>query len=318
MFAPESTTNSLSSGFIVDAAGKTHSSEGKLECSLFRFFKLVDLLGKFPRVSAGASLLSLSLLLKSVLKFHSVRTSLMKKCDLYFIQRWTFVFSDVCLMQHSSCESYSSNWPQNFWALPRNRYRFLRLSVLWHATQLSHTVHNSVLHLCHHPSSACCWIVPQPSSAEKSTLRRIYIPLQTYRIDIREDANSHKVIYCKYLSRSFCAAVGWTSQTGLCFWSSFFSTHFYLLVSVAQKMEQLWVPVLHDHDSRVGNCIGLLSNTDLLLSTDSKFLFLFQCPFYLLQLVTTAPVSIFSFLASKFRNRSFRSVLLFTIVFLFW
>ena len=27
--APESTTNSLSSGFIVDAAGKIHSSEGK-------------------------------------------------------------------------------------------------------------------------------------------------------------------------------------------------------------------------------------------------------------------------------------------------
>ena len=57
----------------------------------------------------------------------------------------------------------------------------------------------------------------------------------------------------------------------------FFSTHFFLLVLVAQRMERLLVSVFHDHDSRVGSCIGLLSNTVLLLSTDSKFLFLSQC-----------------------------------------
>ena len=37
------------------------------------------------------------------------------------------------------------------------------------------------------------------------------------------------------------------------------------------------VSALQDHDSRAGNCIGLPANTDILLSTDSKFLFLFQC-----------------------------------------
>ena len=47
--------------------------------------------------------------------------------------------------------------------------------------------------LLSHPSSAFCLVVPEPSSAEMSTLRRIYAPIQTYRIDIREDANSHKV-----------------------------------------------------------------------------------------------------------------------------
>ena len=45
---------------------------------------------KFSRVSAGASLLSFNLLLRPVLQFHSVRTALMKKFDLYFTKRWTF------------------------------------------------------------------------------------------------------------------------------------------------------------------------------------------------------------------------------------
>ena len=77
------------------------------EC-IFLFFELTDVLGESPRTSAGASLLSFSLLLRSVLKFHSVRTSLMRGFDLYFSKRWSFVFSDVCLTQRSSCESYSS------------------------------------------------------------------------------------------------------------------------------------------------------------------------------------------------------------------
>ena len=72
------------------------------------------------------------------------------------------------------------------------------------------------LRFCHHPSSAFCWVVLQPSSAGMSTLRRIYIPFRTYTSDIGEDANSHKVTQCKYLSRSFCTAVGWTSQSGFC------------------------------------------------------------------------------------------------------
>ena len=47
---------------------------------------------------------------RPILKFHSVRTALMKKCDLYFTERWSFVFSDVCTTLRSFCESYSSNW----------------------------------------------------------------------------------------------------------------------------------------------------------------------------------------------------------------
>ena len=57
LLAPKSITNSFSSGFIVDAAGETLIGRRK-ECSFVRFFELTDILGKFPRVSAGASLLS--------------------------------------------------------------------------------------------------------------------------------------------------------------------------------------------------------------------------------------------------------------------
>ena len=62
------------------------------ECSFFLFFEPQDILGKSPHISAGASLLSFSLLLRSVLKFDSVGTALMRKFDLYFFQRWDLCF----------------------------------------------------------------------------------------------------------------------------------------------------------------------------------------------------------------------------------
>ena len=33
----------------------------------------------------------------------------------------------------------------------------------------------------------------QPSNERTNTLRRIYIPIQTYKTDIREDTNTHKM-----------------------------------------------------------------------------------------------------------------------------
>ena len=110
-----------------------------------------------------------------------------------------------------------------------------------------------------------------------------------HRIDIREDANSHKVIWCKYISGNLCTA----------------STHFYLFVLVIQRVEPFLVSVLHACLHRVGNYTCLLSNTVLVLSIDSKLLVLFQHLFDPLRLATTARVSIHPMLASKFRNRSF-------------
>ena len=47
---------------------------GKIECSLVFFFELVYVFGKFPCLASGASLLSFSPFLRSVLKFHRGRT----------------------------------------------------------------------------------------------------------------------------------------------------------------------------------------------------------------------------------------------------
>ena len=35
----------------------------------------------------------------------------------------------------------------------------------------------------------------------------LYIPTRFYRIDIQEDAGTHKAISCKHLSRSICTVV---------------------------------------------------------------------------------------------------------------
>ena len=135
MLAPESTTQLSFLRFYCGCGRQT-----PLIGCFFFFFEHIDILVKSPRISAGSSLLSFSLLLRSVLKFHSVGTALMK-FDLYFIQRWILVFSDVCLTQRSSCESYSWNWSQDFWGLPGNRRRFQRLDVLRYTTQLSYIFH---------------------------------------------------------------------------------------------------------------------------------------------------------------------------------
>ena len=109
-----------------------------------------------------------------------------------------------------------------------------------------------------------------------SIYHRIYSPIQTHRIDIREDASSHKAIWCKYLSSSLCTAVERTSQIDSGSLGSSSSTHSYLFALVAQKVERFLVSGLHTHPRRAGNYTCLLSNTALLLSIDLILLVLFQ------------------------------------------
>ena len=57
----------------------------------------------------------------------------------------------------------------------------------------------------------------------------------------------------------------------------FLDTHFDLVIRLAQKVWRQCVLVFgHDCCSHAGNCIGLLSNTGLFLSTGSKNLFFLQ------------------------------------------
>ena len=83
ILALEYTTNSLSS--FVHPAGSTHSSAGREEC----FFELVNVYvsGKVPCRASGASLLSFSLFLGPILKFHSVGTSCVFPSDGPFFSR---------------------------------------------------------------------------------------------------------------------------------------------------------------------------------------------------------------------------------------
>ena len=204
----------------------------KKECNFFSFFELVDIHRKFPCISAGASLLSFGLFLKSVLKFHGVGTALMRTFWLVFDSAMD-LFSDVYLTQGSSRESYSSNWSQNFRALPRNRYRYWRLSVLWYATQLSYTFHSGCRTFVTTLSTAFYLVIPQPSSAEMSTLHRIYIPFQktklTFeRIPIVTKGNLVQVPSKKFLHGCRLDFPDWLSaseapfsrrtSTSLCWW----------------------------------------------------------------------------------------------------
>ena len=167
-------------------------------CIFFRFFELKDILGKFPRVSAGASLLSFGLFLRSVLKFHGVGTALKRTFDLDFSQATDLSFLDavhpsrivlVELIPAPLCPSEKS-----IQMLAAQR------PVIRNPTGVHFfTIATALLSP---PSSASCWVVPQQSRAEMGTLRRIYIPFPTFQTDLREDANTHNAIWCKYLSRS--------------------------------------------------------------------------------------------------------------------
>ena len=91
-----STTNFLSSGSPAEALGRTHFGK-RDECSLVVRFEFVYIFGKIPSLALGTSLLSCRLCMGPVLKFHSVGTSLMRNFDLYFSERWSFVFPDTCV-----------------------------------------------------------------------------------------------------------------------------------------------------------------------------------------------------------------------------
>ena len=88
------------------------------------------------------------------------------------------------------------------------------------------------------------------------------IPNQFCKIDIREDANSYNVISYKYLSNYICTVVEEFCQSDFCLGYFSSSTHFDLVIRLAQKAWRQCVLVFaHDLGSRGGNCIGLLSNT---------------------------------------------------------
>ena len=83
---------------------------GKVECSLVVRFELVNVFSKILCLASGTSLLSFSLFVGPVLKFHRVETSLMKRFDMYFSKRWsslvsTGLFVSLRTNASQSCET---------------------------------------------------------------------------------------------------------------------------------------------------------------------------------------------------------------------
>ena len=280
---------------------------GKIEYSLVFFCELVHVFGKIPSLASGTSLLSFSLFMGPVLKFHSVGTSLMRNFDIYFSQRRSFLFPDTRLTLHGLCESYSLNWFQDFLHRVLLRLSTLRnecIWILWYTTQLWYTAYYLVVH--------------QPCNAETGTCLQPHNPFHFYRngtrgmpIFTRRSRASTSQIVSARLSKNGLM-VTFASSTSLP------RTHFDLVIRLAQKAWRQCVQVfVHDLGLRDGSCIGLLANTGLVLFTGNRYLFLLQrrtIPF------DSWPLLLFRFfpcLASKFRNRSFWSMLLFTIIIIF-
>ena len=175
----------------------------------------------------------------------------------------------------SSCESYSSNWSQNFCALPWNRYRFGRLDVLRYTTQLSY-----IFHYCHCTFVTTLlrpivWLFLNLPVREWPLCAETYTPNQTCRIETREDANSQSNLVHVPLKK-FLHGCRLVFPDGLLPPRLLFLDAL-LPLGVGGSEDGAVVGVDFARSHRCArSSVGLLSKNVLLLSTDSKVLFLFQ------------------------------------------
>ena len=141
--------------------------------------------------------------------------------------------------------------------------------------------------------SLFCLLAHQLYDAGTNTYPRLCTPFLFCKIDTgtmptstrRSRASALQIIWT--LSEN-CPMVTFASDT------FFSSTHFDLVSLMARKVRRHCVLVFVQHFGyRDGNCIGLLANTGLFLSTGNRYLFLLQSRLIPSRCLTTAPVSIF-------------------------
>ena len=106
--APESATNSLSSGPRVDGAGRHQFSDGEKNVALFFSFNFYDIFGQPERCCTGTLLLSFRIFLRAILKFSSMVVTLMKITWANHSKRWILV-SNASVTYDGFCEFYTSD-----------------------------------------------------------------------------------------------------------------------------------------------------------------------------------------------------------------
>ena len=301
----------------------------RVECSLVFFLSLYMFLSKIPSLASDTSLLSFSLFMGPALIFHSVGLRWWGILTFFPIDEplfsrilaWRsvdFVNRTLWIGSKTFCIKIS---PRLFSTLRNRCFRVLRVAI-----QLWYTSHNitaflsslSFFFLANSCSfSTFCWlfiilVMRKQTLTSRFAQRFCFVILTLGRMPIftrRSRASTFQMI-------SALMAKNGPMATFAGYFSS--STHFDLVKRLAQKAWRQCVLVfVHCLGFRAGNCIDLLANTGLFLSTGNSYLSSFSADSSLSTL-NHCSWSIFPCLTSKFRNRSFWSKLLFTIVVNFW
>ena len=326
--APESTTNSRSSSVRFDAS-KHLFYEGEKN-DLYFLLCFEDNFGQSPRCFTGRSLLPLCLFLRPIIKFWSIGVTLMRFTWANHSERRILVLEcqrgrttalgilhigsvSVCLspsvksMKTSAAPYPEIRNPSVVYLMSKRQNRSPCSVMLLILLQHSHCTFVTILF------RTFCWAVLQPGDAHKSTSPQICIHSPTWRTGILEDAIFHRMNWCKFLWGNPCRAIETFFHWVSCLWDFGFST---------RRMKELGEVFGGVNFARL-----LTSWRKLQLSPLEHCPLAFHCQqsprvlcsrFFTLWFLTTALVSKFPFLASKFFILKFCSILLFTIVFNTW
>ena len=276
--APKSTTNSLSFRFGYGWRWETPNLGRWERGSFVLFFELQDTFRHSPRVSAGASLLSLRLFLRPILKIWSVWTALVRDfwtgshqaMDLLLSRMfaWRSVAFENCTRRLGlkTCVFFCKIGEDFGGSMSWDTQPNCRASFNKATAHVSPFVFRFVAGLIFNLP------VHESTFIHEFASRSIYV-----KIGIREDAKNHKMVSCTYLWCNLCTAFELTSQMDSSLQDSFFSKNFcHPFLSVVQREFSVLVSVLHAFSHRVGNYNHLPSNTVLVLSVDSILLVLSQ------------------------------------------
>ena len=223
--APESTTNSLSYGLIVDVEGRHQFSEGEknvVSCFSLNFRIRLAIFHAASR--AYRSCLSVSSWDRSS-NFGALGLRWWGSPGQNYSERW-FLVSNVSMTYDGFYELNTSDWLQYVWALPQNRWRPRQLHVLKYATQLSYSFqhgHCTVVTIIFIPFGR---LFINLAMCIRALVPNICIHFLTCGTSTLEDATFHRMEWCNFLWGNPCTGVEPFSHLGFCLWDSWFPMHF--------------------------------------------------------------------------------------------